>query len=462
MKHDVIDPDYQWKQAAAQEGVDYGAVQKSFMDQSYGVIANKAKVLFQDPFRLGFEIVHRNEKATKMVGIFAFRVNKNLLYAPTFFVNGEIKPADMLYRADVKRFVPLTEEWCSFLVRGVHESAGDPVDKNRFRQADAYMDRLAYPQRVKYASDHSYEDADMETARDAFVKAAKDGSLWNDILSQCADNTPLRKLIPAVINECGPEALEKLASFVEDSPAATKFLAEHYTREELERVDAWMSKEASTDGPQPAIVINLDPAMAKSAASREDIFDKGYELVDKRPIECVNTVVEEIGDGTIKELSSPGKVCVMLDGGDIEEAVMLRRNYSLLNNADDPMGSCLSSDEASSQSRCEYVYFPKDKELLTISPGSEVFGEEAIDQDTSASLVDATSLTRGKYYIAICAEVMEASRVFKAGSKREDGDSTVIEIFDRWGDKTEIVYAPDRSASKGRYISDNVKFLEVK
>lgn len=157
MTTEIIDPNYQWKQAASQEGVDYGAVQKSFMDQSYAIVANKAKILFQDPFRLGFEIVHRNEKATKMVGIFAFRVNSNLLYAPVFFVNGEIKAADMLYRTDVKRFVPLTEDWCAYLVRGNHESAGEPVDRNRYRQADAYMDRLAYPQRVKYASEEKFK-----------------------------------------------------------------------------------------------------------------------------------------------------------------------------------------------------------------------------------------------------------------------------------------------------------------
>ena len=324
MSIDIIAPDYQWKQAASQEGVDYKAVQKSFMDQSYGVVANKAKILFQEPFRLGFEIAHRNEKATKMVGIYAFRVNGNLLYVPVFFVNGEVKPADMLYRADVKRFVPLTEEWCSFLVRGVHESSGTLVDKNRQRQSDAYMDRLAYPQRVKYASEEDFGmrkraidvrftelrelqeeerrlasdqvgtrvdlgiDAgefqklasfssvmpdnwvdEMTAARDEFVKIAADRTLYRELLLHSADNTPLRKILPLVIDEQGPDALEKIASMVDDSPTAARFLATHYTREELENVKTWMSKEAS--GPRTAIEIILDPSLAKSAAARERI-----------------------------------------------------------------------------------------------------------------------------------------------------------------------------------------------
>jgi hypothetical protein len=281
MSAHVIEPDYNWKQAAAQEGVDYNAVMKSFMDQSYGVVANKAKVLFQDPYRLGFEIVHRNEKATKMVGIFAFRCNKALLYAPVFFVNGEIKSADMLYRGDVKRFVPLTDEWCSFLVRGANQASGELVDKNRQRQPDAYLDRLAFPQRVKYAS-------------------AEGVAVFKELLMHCADDTPARLLLPTFISNEGPMALEKLASLIEDSDIAKRFVVEHYTAEELQNVSAWQEKNASetTDPEADSIVFVCDPVMAKSASERDVVMDKGYCLVDNRPSKAINSVMEELDNHT--------------------------------------------------------------------------------------------------------------------------------------------------------------------
>jgi len=494
MSTQVIDPDFQWKQAASQEGVDYDAVQKSFMDQSYGVVANKAKILFQDPFRLGFEIVHRNEKATKMVGIFAFRVNRDLLYAPTFFVNGEIKAADMLYRADVKRFVPLTEDWCAFLARGVSESAGEPTDKGRMRQADAYMDRLAYPQRVKYASEKEFVDSCMDTPcdklipelekraskaalgkllsylgvgtggallgsgmgynlgeksgleaggedavrnilagmyrhlndmqaqgienplpedafksasemeitdaegvklRDKFVKAAADGSLWRDMMLHCADNSPMRKLIPEVINEQGAEALEKLAGILEGNDGAERFLVENYSREDLETVDAWMAKKATpVDHEANSIVINLDPLMAKSAASRDAIFDKGYELIDKRAAESLNTIVEECGDGTVKELSSACCAEVLLDCGKLDKACLFRRDSSLLTE-----GGAYSHDHGPDRPEC--VYFPESGELLDLKYNQPVFGDELIDQDLSLKSVDANGLSTGKCYVAL-------------------------------------------------------------
>jgi hypothetical protein len=492
MTADIIDPTYNWKQAATQEGVDYGAVQKSFMDQSYGVVANKAKILFQDPFRLGFEIVNRNEKATKMMGIFAFRVNKKLLYAPTFFVNGEVKAADMLYRADVKRFVPLTEDWCAYLVRGVEENSGAPVDKNRRRQSDAYMDRLAYPQRVKYASEENFSDRvvavdrgdapvfmngvavdafsigdvapmskaasdEMSEARDAFVKAANDGSLWNEILLHSADNSPMRKLLPEVINENGPDALEKLASFIGDSDVAARYLASNYTKEELETVDSWMAKEASEDVPQPAIVINLDPNMAKSAAQRGRIFDNGYELIDKRPPGSTNTVIEEIKNDAIKELASPGKISVMLNGGEMVEAYLFHISSDLLG-----MGTAYLSDLKPTRPEC--VYFTDSKELLCLRRDQEVFGDDLGSWDMSeGKFVSAKSLKVGKCYVAVSDETKSVSEVFLLEDKSKEGDCTCLTIVSKWGGSPcKVYYSPGRSASQENYISDETKFLEVK
>jgi hypothetical protein len=559
MTTEIIDPNYQWKQAASQEGVDYGAVQKSFMDQSYAIVANKAKILFQDPFRLGFEIVHRNEKATKMVGIFAFRVNSNLLYAPVFFVNGEIKAADMLYRTDVKRFVPLTEDWCAYLVRGNHESAGEPVDRNRYRQADAYMDRLAYPQRVKYAADRLTladinEKADAETREylaekyagdkqskkpgaedvethadaeiyesddevheaiasgkqnrhlmsdeladkaitglkldhieeknlltreqlrdlmrhhalrvttqkkenaphaEAFKKAAADGSIWRELMLHSADDAPMRKLLPLVIDAHGPEALEKLAAFIGNSPGVAAAVASNYTKEDLETVNGWLAKEAS--GPRPAISIILSPELAKSAAQRERIFDKGYDLVDHRLADSVNTVIEEVGAGTIKELSSPGKVQLLMANGDTEEALLLRESDHLLfdNSGPSPCGG------SGSPSKIEYAYFPSDKQLFRLPSGEDVFGDETIDQDTNAKAVTGDAISTGKCYVALDTRDLSISRPFHVADIAKDGECSVITISIGYGDQTKLFYAPGRGETSGRYLSDETFFLEV-
>lgn len=206
-----IDLTDNWKQAAAQESVDYRAVESTFMTQAYGFVANKAKVLFRDPFRLGFEIVHRNEKATKMVGIFAFRCNRKLLYAPVFFVNGEIKGADMLYRSDVKRFIPLTDEWCSFLVRGANEEAGSARPRGESRQSyDNNMRRLAYPQRVKYAAVIKAAGEEKYESDDEVMTAIADGSNHRDLMSDEMADKAIAQLNLGHLAESGHLTVDQL------------------------------------------------------------------------------------------------------------------------------------------------------------------------------------------------------------------------------------------------------------
>lgn len=457
MSATIIDPEYNWKQAASQEGVDYDAVRKSFMDQAYGFVANKAKVLFQDPFRLGFEIVHRNEKATKMVGIFAFRCNNALLYAPVFFVNGEIKAADMLYRGDVKRFVPLTDAWCAFLVRGANQEPGALTDKSRQRQPDAYMDRLAYPQHVKYASDESFADTEMEAARVAFVKAASDGSLWRDLLNHCADDTAMRKVLPSIIDVGGPVVLEKLASVLEGHESAQRWLVENYTQEELTSVDSWQEKKAAETPIDPEsdnIVLINDTSVCKTAAERESVVNRGYALTDNRPIEKKAAYVEVIDSEEVNELHAGcGHAKLMLADGKFEDALILCHDSNLLNTD----AGC--DEPAVSYSGSAIIYMSKSKELKNFY--GDLFGDKD-PEGCSCNKLTAAELKTNGAYVKLSADGKRASDVFVVTGKAKDGECTIVSFCTPYGRERQMLYSPGREKySSGEFISDDVHFLEV-
>jgi hypothetical protein len=141
---------YDWKKAAAQV-MDNNAVERAFMDQAYGFLANKAGKLMQDPYRLGFEVVYKNDANTRMVGIFAFRVNDQILYVPVFFLNGEIKGTDLLYRQETKSFVPLNDEWVTFLTEKNNYEPGMPIERKEFTRANNHvrLEDIAYPPNYK-------------------------------------------------------------------------------------------------------------------------------------------------------------------------------------------------------------------------------------------------------------------------------------------------------------------------
>ena len=129
----MITVEKDWKKFAAQTHSDKD-VEIAFLEQAYVFIQNKATPFMKDPHKLGFEIVFKNDSNTRMVGIFAFRVNEELLYAPVFFINGSIKGTDLLYRHQTKKFVPLTNDWCQYLISLSPYEEGKGVEKDKKAQ----------------------------------------------------------------------------------------------------------------------------------------------------------------------------------------------------------------------------------------------------------------------------------------------------------------------------------------
>lgn len=216
---------YDWKKAAAQV-VDNNSVERAFMDQAYGFLANKAGKLMQDPHRLGFEVVYKNDSNTRMVGIFAFRVNDQIMYVPVFFLNGEIKGTDLLYRQETKTFVPLNEEWVSYLTEKNSYEPGVPIDKSQFTRINNHVrfEDIAYPpnyRRDKRASKLDAvgsEDADVDndgktTSTDAYLKKrrevisekVKDKKAGPDTIKSLGD---IDKVIEAAFNKKIPVSME--------------------------------------------------------------------------------------------------------------------------------------------------------------------------------------------------------------------------------------------------------------
>lgn len=114
---------------AASAPQDDKAITEAFAQQAYTAIGNRDRDIMRDPYMLGFEIVSKNEENTRLVGVFAFRVSGEILLAPVFYLNGQIKGQDLLYRKGVNRFVPNTDKWVSYLMSRGEDTEGRPVDR---------------------------------------------------------------------------------------------------------------------------------------------------------------------------------------------------------------------------------------------------------------------------------------------------------------------------------------------
>lgn len=79
---------------------------------------------------LGFQLVEKNEDNDRAIGIFGFRVGSQLLYAPVFFLNGELKGNELLYLKDSDTFVPMKENWINYVLNRKPNVIGEEVQPN--------------------------------------------------------------------------------------------------------------------------------------------------------------------------------------------------------------------------------------------------------------------------------------------------------------------------------------------
>ena len=95
-------------------GSDEQEFEKAFSNLAYTYLRDKAPRLIDS--LVGFQLVDRNEDNTKAAGVFGFLVGNQWLYAPVFFLNGDLKGHELLYMKKSDNFVPLDEKWVNYIL----------------------------------------------------------------------------------------------------------------------------------------------------------------------------------------------------------------------------------------------------------------------------------------------------------------------------------------------------------
>jgi hypothetical protein len=125
--------------------------EQSFSNLAHAYLKDKAPGLLD--YEVGFELMERNDDNTKAVGIFGFKVGSQWLYAPVFFINGDLKGHELLYLKDQDQFVPLKENWLNYILRRKPASLGKKTDQNMARLGFLSPDLQAFSRPpAKFAS----------------------------------------------------------------------------------------------------------------------------------------------------------------------------------------------------------------------------------------------------------------------------------------------------------------------
>lgn len=118
----------QTKQAELGGRGDDTPFEQAFSNLAHAYLRDSAPKLLDH--EIGFQLLDRNRENTKAVGVFAFKVGSQWLYAPVFFLNGDLKGHELLYIKNQDMFVPLKENWINYLINRKPNILGSSVTKN--------------------------------------------------------------------------------------------------------------------------------------------------------------------------------------------------------------------------------------------------------------------------------------------------------------------------------------------
>lgn len=313
----------EWPKLATAQTLSNDEVESSFVQQAYMFIQNKAAPLMRAPFRVGFEIVHRNDNNTRLVGIFVFRVGEELLYAPAFFVNGNIKGTDLLYRHKSKRFVPLTPEWTEYLI-GLNEFAEGQSNKRqeRFNAREGLrIYKFMYPPKVASFTASRAIPKSTSSAEHA-VWGHPPQEILDEMQKQAA--TDLRaNILKDFIQTAGKPALLKLAAFATNHRKFSELVAERNLFDLSQYEFQVQVKSAAVVEAPPELTIFRDPMqnLNVKSASAADV-KKGYVIRDTRKDAAVNEAIYDDTTHYLEGIGEPGVYKVFMANGGFSDMLV--------------------------------------------------------------------------------------------------------------------------------------------
>lgn len=105
--------------------------EQAFSNLAHAYLRDAAPSLLD--YEVGFQLLDRNTENTKAIGVFGFKVGSHWLYAPVFFLAGDLKGHELLYLKNQDMFVPLEENWLNYILNRKPNILGESVDRNSGR-----------------------------------------------------------------------------------------------------------------------------------------------------------------------------------------------------------------------------------------------------------------------------------------------------------------------------------------
>lgn len=378
------------------------AFEQAFSNLAHAYLRDSAPKLMDH--EIGFQLLDRNRENTKAVGVFAFKVGSMWLYAPVFFLNGDLKGHELLYIKNQDMFVPLKENWVNYLINRKPSILGAGIDKNltQFGQRQPDFTQLSRSP-AKFGSARPTLKEMMTAVMPALAKTAtmntklafeELGHKLNlkNFLKQAGLET-----ISALVKTC--QYAPQLAKFIDDFHGldiiseATK--AAHARLAAGEKKASILSEAPATPKAEETLKVITYDAMVQTALppghteeDQEKLLRDGVLILDKRDRDNVSVPYQLQVEQKLFNPTQSGLYMVLVKPGEIEKCYI----------AVYPQGPAKRSDFVT-------VVRTEGKPEWINTRANHVFCFSRVEGDEFDSwfngLQDATSLSKSGRYMAI-------------------------------------------------------------
>ena len=320
--------------------------EKNFAQVVDNQVAEKLPALL--PYRVGFELVDKNDEGTQAAGLVAFIVNGLWVYVPVFFVKGQIKGLDAMYIKQKNMVVPASDKWITSLKdRGTEAvnfgGAVSPASRDDQGSGDTPLNQLAF----------AFSGKKAEAESEMFPK-----DLMDRMTNQTLEVWPLDLRIELPLMP--KEASELFINTMMQNSDFANAVLHYYTPDSIAETAAFMQKAASVMVPdetpesKKAVVISKitqPEAKGLSDIDKKKLMEQGTFVKDER--KSVSAIFQaRINNKALTTPGHPGIYEMLMADGQVKPFVVIpgmRRGGSSSSLMDDSSCSpcCGSSDEDS-------------------------------------------------------------------------------------------------------------------
>lgn len=395
-------------------------IEKTFADMASGFVANKVGDLMQDKYRIGFEVVKKNDDNTRMLGIFAFKVDKELIFAPVFFLSGQIK-GPLLYRCDMHQFFPANKEWAQHLISSMEINSGEGISKAHRGNSTPMVDMGRLLMRPKSAS----ADAEPQEVSIKEACAAVFGENIEEGLYKAAAEALPVGILKELLNEpnVGKQTAELIykAAALEGSENLIRHLADLYGSPENLIPSEFQETVKEASDHSLGLVYGLTK---ESAAKPEQYFKDGFFMYDNRYktdtckvyIDNEKSLLTNVADAGVYDL-------LTTDGKFINDCICL--NVNLDEKDIDCIGGCCCSDVPcglNSATDPQVKIIIKDGKFNIVRNakllGIQKTNQEQIADEDNKNVATLDTVEPDNLYVAVSDNMSSASYPFYVKSKK--------------------------------------------